>query len=1139
MLARLRPVFLVTLFELSLASVTLINAQTAGGIIQGIITDSQNAAIPNAEVTATNLETEVTVTTATNSSGLYEFPALNPGQYKITAKMQGFSSYTRSDIDLKMSQRLRVDIALVVGAVQQEIQVTGTPTVVDTDSAKVQHVIDGDVVQNLPFRGRNVYMFTRLVPGANTTAAADLFANPFDTFAPSNISFNGAPVQANSITVNGVANQFGSGALGFAPSVEGVQEVSVQSFALSAEYGQTAGTVVQIETKSGTNDWHGSLYEYYNGNALNANNFFSNRAGAKKPPQIINQFGGTIGGPVIVPKLYNGKNKTFFFFNYEGIRELFGYASTSTVPSAQQRTGDFSQTFGANGQLITIYDPNTTAFDASGALVRTAFPGNRIPAERISPVGQNVLQYVPLPNQPGLTNNYIYTGGYTENSNSYQPRIDHQFSDRNVLYFTYGGIRREEFFLSSLPTGVTGWIYPTDSKLWTLNDSHIFSPTTILNVRFGVSWTQQSVAPHAGVEERNALGFSSAFLSSLHGQGFPTFSFPDGDMSGFGQGYQSWSFYRPNLRVGVTKIQGRHSLQFGYEFANYRANTKNQYGEDGSFTFSRELTRGPNASVSSANAGHDAATLLLGAPTGGSVAINAHGSAQTLYNALYVQDNWRISSSLTLNLGLRWDYETPPTERYDRMTAGFDTTIKSPIADAAIANYNMNPIPEVSDFRVNGGLLFAGGSGSRYNMNPKRNNFMPRLGVSWQPFQKTVLRAGWGMFYLPLMEISGNGVGQSNLPFRQDGFAATTQLDAPQQGRPVVSLVNPFPNGIIQPTGSSLGASTLLGQSINAYDIVGRRGITQEFQFSIQRELPWQTLLDIAYVGSRTDKLPVNAPINAVPQQYNSLGDELNRQVPNPFLGLIQVGTLSRPTVAKSQLLRPYPEFQNTTIQFQPIGQMWYNSLQVSANKRFSAGFSFLASYTWGKHMEERGFLNAYQPLETVISPIDRTHRFVLSGEWQLPFGKARAHGRNWPGVLQYVLGDWDLTYYLTLTTGQPITGFGGASTIHEPEDIDQSISKWFDTSAFIPQPPFTNRTLSTNLSWLRLDGTRSLDLTIGKNFPIYEQMFFRLQGMFYNVTNTPQFGSPNTSVTNAAFGSISSQTNQPRWVQVSGKFVF
>jgi hypothetical protein len=553
------------------------------------------------------------------------------------------------------------------------------------------------------------------------------------------------------------------------------------------------------------------------------------------------------------------------------------------------------------------------------------------------------------------------------------------------------------------------------------------------------------------------------------------------------------------------------------------------------------LTRGPNASVSSANAGFGVATLLLGYPTGGSVAINAHGSAQTIYNALYLQDNWRMRPTLTLNLGLRWDYETPPTERFNRMTAGFDPNLASPIAQQAIANYNENKIPELSALQVRGGLMFAGVNGaSRYNMIPRKNNFMPRLGFAWQPIQKTVLRGGWGMFYLPLMEISGNGVGQSNLPFRQDGFAATTSVDAPQQGKPVVTLASPYPNGIIPPTGASLGAATLLGQSINAYDVNGRRGVTHEYQFSIQRELPWQTLFDVAYVGSRTDKLPVSANINAVPEQYNSLGDELNRQVANPFAGLISVGTLSRPTVAKSQLLRPYPQFQNITVQFQPIGDMWYNSLQVSANKRLSRGMSFLASYTWGKHMEERGFLVANVfPLERVISPIDRTHRFVLSGEFQEPIGRTRRFGKDWPRVVQYVIGDWDLTYYLTLTTGQPIVPGSGISAIRKPADIEPSISKWFDTSAFIPQPAFTTRTLSTNLSWLRQDGSRNLDITVAKNLHITERVFFRLQGMFYNVTNTPQFGSPNTSVTSSAFGTVSSQANQPRWVQVSGKFVF
>lgn len=1119
------------------------SAQTSGAVIHGIVMDASSAPIPDAEVAVVSAATGVRVATKTNAAGVYEFPALNPGTYTVTVTASGFAQYTRKEIDLAMLQRLRVDVQLQLSSVQQTIEVQGNPTVVDTESAKVTHTIEGEVVTNLPFRGRNVYMLTRLVPGGNNTAAADLFANSFDTFAPSNISFNGAPVQTNSITVNGVTNQFGNGALGFAPSMDAVEEVTVQSFALSAEYGQTSGSVVQLETKAGTKDLHGSLYHFYNGSALNANDFFGNKFGRTKTRQIINQFGGTVGGPVYIPRIYDGRqNKTFAFFNYEGIRELFGYRQTTTMPDERMRAGDFSHLRGANGQPINIYNPFTTRFDPNNpsVLIRDQFAGNRIPEAMISPISRNVMKYMPLPNIPGQVNNHLFSSGYTENSDSYQARADQHVSRNNIFNFSFGSIKRGEWFLSALPTGVTGWLYTTDSKIWTLGDNHVFNPTTILNVRLGVSWTQQSIVPHLGPEERNALGFPQSFLSLLRGQGFTSFGFPDGDISGFGQGFSAYSFYRPNLRAGLTKVAARHSITSGYEFAVYRANIRTTGGEDGNFSFSRELTRGPMAAVSSPNAGHGFATFLLGTPTGGSASINANSAAQNLYHALYIQDNWRVNNRLTLNLGFRWDYETPVTERYDRMSRGFDTTTPNPIAQRAEANYAAAPIPERTDFKVLGGLRFVNAGGEpRYNMHRRRDNFMPRAGFAFQLRPATVIRGGYGLFYMPMMEIRGYGVSQSNLPLRQDGFSATTSMDAIREGRPFNTLTNPFPDGLIQPVGSALGLATLLGQNINAYDVNGRRGFSHQFQAGIQHELPWKIRLEVAYVGSRTDDLPVDAPINALPERFLALGDELNRQVPNPFFGLIQTGTLSRNTVAKRQLLLPFPQFGSTNLQFQPIGSMWYNSLQVNANKRLSRGVSFLASYTWGRHMERRSFLNAYHPLERVISQIDRPHRLVLSGEWEIPVGTSRTYGRSLPRALQYVIGNWDVTWVSTFTSGQPITGFGGAMSVKEPADIKPTIDKWFDTSAFAPLPPNTVRTLSSNLDWLRFDGTNNVDITIGKEIPIRETVHFRLQGQFYNAFNTPQFSMPNTSVTSAAFGTVTGQANQPRWVQISGKFIF
>jgi outer membrane receptor protein involved in Fe transport len=1128
-------------------------AQVTGAVIQGIITDPQGAAIPGVEVTVVNTATKVTTTTSTNDTGLYEFPPLIPGPYELTASETGFDVHIRKGIQLVLQQRLRIDIVMQVSSVLGTVEVHGNPTLVDTESGKASHLVSGETIADLPLNGRNSYMITRLVPGTNTTSAAEGLINSFDTFTPSNVSINGAPVQSNSVLLDGVVNQFGNGALGFAPSTEAIKETTIQTFALSAEYGQSAGSVVTMESKSGTNDFHGSLYYFHNDKSLNANDFFGNKFGSPRAPNIINQYGGTVGGPIYLPRfsegkrpVYSGKNRSFFFFNYEGIRERFGYRSLNSVPTALERQGDFSKTLAANGQLIQIYNPFTTRPDPTrpGQFIRDPFANNVIPQALISPIAQNVLKYVPLPNLPGSVNNFLFTSAYTENSDSYHLRIDHQLTSNDTLYSTYGQIKRVEFFLSNLPTGVTGWVYSTDSKIWTLGLTHVFNSTTVLNVRAGLPYTGQSVVPHTTIADRQGLGFPQSFTSSLAAPSADFPSFSNSDMTGFGQGTSVWTFYTPDITTFISKVAGRHSLSSGYEFRLFRANVRTSGGEAGSFSFNRGFTQGPNPNTSGANAGYGVASLLLGTPSSGSVNINANSAGQTGYHALYIQDSWRVRNRLTLNLGLRYDYETPVTERYNRMTRGFDYSAASPVEPAAAARYALNPIPQLSSLSVKGGLRFvAEGGQSRYNFDPSKDNFMPRVGAAFQLTPKTVLRGGYGLFYIPLREMRGFGVGQANLPMSQAGFSSSTAMLTSLDGglTPFNTLGNPFPQGFVQPVGSSLGLATLLGQSVSVYDEQARRASSQEFQLSVQRELPGQILLDVAYVGSRVKHLPVDENINGIPPQYLSLGNALNNQVPNPFFGLIQTGTLSQPTVARSQLLRQYPQFTGVTVNFRPIGHTQYDSLQVSANRRYSSGFSILGSYTWSRSMQDLTFLNFGFPLEHVISPLDRPHRLVVSGLWDIPLGKERRLGKSLPRPLLQVIGDWNLSWIVTFQSGQPVSGWGGAVLIRPLQHVESSLDKWFDTGAFAPQPAFTLRSVSSLISQIRADGTQRVDLTLGKQFrlPWREGMHVELQGRFFNLLNTPQFAAPNTSVTSSAFGTVTSQANQPRNIQVALRIVF
>jgi len=1118
-----------------------LGAQVTGATIQGIVTDQQNAAIPQVEVVVTNQATGVTSTTKTNATGLYEFPELIPGTYNLSAKASGFSVYTHKDIQVALQQRLRLDISMQVAAVSESIVVTGTPTVLDTDTAKISHLVSGTLVSEVPQNGRTSYMSTRLVAGGNPNAAAESYVSPLFSGNATAISFNGTAPQGNAVLMDGVSVQFGNGLIGYIVSNEAVQEMQIQSFALSAEYAQSGGSVTTTETKSGTNKPHGALWYYNTNSGFQANAFFNNKYGSVKPKSNNNQWGGNLGGPVYIPGVYNGKNRTFFFTNYEWSREMYYWLNVGSVPTSQERAGDFSNTLTSDGQLIQVYNPYTSRYNAAGVLVRDPLPGNQIPSSMLNPVAQNYFSpsLMPLPNQPGSFNNSVIPGLAICKDINAMGRLDHRLTSKDTLFLSMAEHVDNQDSIGSI-TKLADGSYGEDDKVASLGYTHVFGPTTILNVRSGASRNTPYWSPDAPPGVGARLGFASSFASLLRSGDPPIINIDDS--TGVYNPLGRWHSFSWSAQPSLKKIAGRHSLGFGYEFRVFRNNNRNANGEAGTFNFLRDWTQGPEASNVSATSGYGPATMLLGTISSGSVSVAADEATQSVYHGLYVQDDWRVTGKLTLNVGLRYDYETPFTERYNRMNRGFDFTVASPIAQQAMANYTLNPIPEIpaSEFQVRGGLRFAGvGGQSRYNADPIYANFLPRVGAAYQIASKTVVRAGYGLFYQPLRQIEGSYATEQNNVITQSGFSADTEMQTALNGLPLNTLTNPLPGGLVQPAGSSLGLSTLLGQPVTAIDTAFQRGRVHQFQFSVQRQLPWQTLLDVAYVGSRASKLQVDQNMNAYPNQYLALKDGLSQAVPNPFYGIIQQGTLSAPTVAKSQLLRPYPEFTGITESLRPIGSSWYNSLQATADKRLAQGLTFLASYTWSNSMQRLGFLNDNQPLEQVITPIDRPQRMVVSGVWDLPVGRGQKFGSGMPKAASYVLGNWTFSWVATFQSGQPVSGWARAIVVGTPKSIDKTIDKWFDTSAFAVQPAYTLRTTSSRFTGIRADDTKNFDLTLGKNFPIKESIRFRFMAQFYNAFNTPQFRAPNATVTSAAFGRVTGQANKPRWIWLSGKLEF
>lgn len=1123
-----------------------LNAQLTGGIIRGIVTDPSGAPLSNAQVTATNVGTAVSTSTYTNDTGLYVFPTLIPGTYNVTISAPGFATHVNQGIMLLIQQSLQVDVKMGVGAVTDTVNVSGTPTLLDTETATNSALISGELVQDLPLFGRNPLMVNRLVAGANPTSTTDVFSRPVDSFEAGDIVINGAPTESQSFLIDGVSDVYGAGAPGFLPPTYAVREVRVQTFALDAEYGQTGGSVTTLETKSGENKLHGNLWFYHHDQGLDANTFFNDRFGQPKSVTHDNQFGGTIGGPIYIPGIYNGTGRTFFFADVELTRNITNSTALLTVPTQRERNGDFSQTFTSDGQLIQIFNPFSLHPDpVTGAPVRDPFPGNIIPSSMISPIATNLLKaVVPLPNLPGTFNNFFFSQDWPYISNSVHFRIDHHIGQKDWLFGSFGYIKDVESYPGLLPSGVQGYINEHPGFIIALGYGHTFGPTRTLDLRIGVHRDHQNLPPITANKYIDQLGLPASLTDTQVSKNFPIFN-ATGIGYYVGDDPQGTSFITPDWRAYLTQIIRRHTLKVGYEGRVYRTFSYSQYGESGNFSFAPYWTQGPSPNVPSTTAGIDIAELLLGTPVAGSISTNASNASQSTYHALYLQDDWRATSRLTLNLGLRWDIETATTERFNKANRGFDFTSPSPIGDQVNANLAANPVPGISHLNLVGGLLFAGVAGQPRGVeNQGDGNFMPRVGATFQLNAKTVMRGGYGIFFPQLTDYTFGQVYQAQLPMTQLGFSSSTQMVVSSpSGLPLDTLNNPFPNGQVPPIGSSLGLATLLGQSISPNDVNYQRPRVQQFQFGFERQLLRDLAVTVAYAGSRTDHLQVTQDVNPIPEKYVTdpalSPGGVFAQVSNPFFGIIPVGALSLPTVSLPQLLRPYPQFTGVTIAQRPFGTNWYNGLQVNASKRVSYGVSFMANYTWSKDMTKNTYLDPYHPLVNDISPFDRPQVFVVGGRWELPVGRGRRFGHDLPFALEHAVGGWNVSWITTFMDGLPTGPWSGAIQTHAPGHVDQNIDRWFDTTAFAPLPAYTLPSLLPYSSQIRSPGSKNFNFTVAKTFPIREKFHFDVAINLYNAFNTPIFASPDITVLDPAFGTITSQANSSRVIFLNGVLSF
>jgi hypothetical protein len=1144
-------------------------AQDFRGSVTGRVLDQSAAALPGVSVTATNVATNVTSTTTTNAEGGYTILYLPAGIYRVSAELAGFKTLNRENIEVRVGDRLTLDLSLEVGQIEEVVSVTAESPLLELGSASAGQVIDERRISLMPLSDGNPFTLSRLVPGVAYTGEL-LFSRPFDNAGTSAIVADGGS-GGNEFSLDGSPNMTSGRRVAFVPPASAVQQFKVKTASFDAGDGHTAGAMVDVTLKSGTNRITGEGYYYLRDDKLSAKNFFVEQRGAEKPDLGYKRFGGNFGGPVRLPG-YTGRNRTFFFGALEWLYDEFPEPVFRTVPTEAMRNGDFSALLGLGVQL---YDP-LTARQVGARVFRDPFEGNIIPQNRISPIAREAMKYYPLPNQTGtaqngLQNNYFSTNPRTDDFYSVSVRVDHRLTDKQQMFVRFTKNDRKE--ARNHAFGVVNGITPVGNFLFRKNDGvtvdHVYtrSNSSLFNVRAGWQrFREPNVRPHEGLFDPAALGFPPSLVSQFQGaQYFPRFDL--NQYTDLGENLASntvHSIY--SFQPTYTKLKGRHSLRAGYDLRLYREYQLNPSRQAGEYAFRGNFVR--ERDNASDLFGMDLAAFMLGAVTGGSIDRVSPRLNHTLYHGVFVQDDWRITDKLTVNLGLRYEYEGATTDSQNRGSRGFDPNAAVSIEAAAKAQYAASPIAEVpvSAFNVRGGLQFPDDS-NRGFWNADGNNVQPRVGFAYSVNSKTAIRGGIGLYMVPFI-ISSTA---------QPGFARNTSIQPTQDVGLTLqaTLANPFHNGVLDPVGNTLGADTFLGQGLpRTAPLDWNNGQNMRYTIGFQRELPGQWLLDVAYVGSRGFDLQTEINLNPVPAQYLSTSRErdvatnnqLTQQVDNPFRGLIPGQSLNNPRTQRQNLLRPFPQFGNID-SWASDGSSRYNSAQMKIEKRFTRGYTLLVSYTGSKFTEKVSRLNATDTeYEERLSTADVPHRLAISGILELPFGRDRRWGSTVPGVVDAFIGGWSVQAIGHIQSGRPInlnnnSYFNGDLSSLKTKYTSNTDVPVFDTSGFyfhdaavqtngvvdpVKQRNDQRIRLVSNLRYYptRLDGLRGhplnlWDISLVKRVQFNDRVRAQFHVEFLNAFNKAIFNNPNVDPTNANFGKVTSQANLPRDIQIAAKFVF
>jgi len=1170
----------VTVFAFVLAVAVPIVGQDYRGKVQGLIADDNGAAVPGAQVTLHNINNGVEATRQSNDDGRYVFDFVEPGEYSVLVEKSGFKKAIQEHVLVRVRGDISVDIKLAVGVMQETVTVEAPPVAVQFGSSSTLLTVENKVIDQLPIRGRNPYNVATLDPTVSPGTGSTSNENrPYHHAYASDIDVGGQTTRANDVLLDGVP-LVSSYKSSYTPALDAVQEVTFQKNAIDSEYGYSAGGVIVLNMKAGTNTFHGTGIANFRNPRFNAltDPTIKRTVGADETNfrgTNMKVYGGTIGGPII-------KNKLFTFTSYEHWNDAQPLPFTLTVPTQAERNGDFSQST-RNGVIRDIYDP-LTASGTSGT--RTKFAGNIIPKDRFDPTALKLLNDMPLPNLPGSQDNLQ---GFKINETTYwnfSQRVDWNPSEKWHSFFRYGQFKA--ILLETNPTG---------KLLMPINGSHRYgmsiaadsvytiSPRWVLNIRANYHQLTDEYAADPSLigKEGIAALFPGNFWESLYT--FPQYYEPAFDVGNTANrigrpGREFWQ--HPQGYGGSARMNyyaGPHTIKFGGEYRVDRG--KGARFEPMTFSIKQALTANANSSPDLNKTGSEWATFMLGYIDNASIAARVPiQEAVTLGYAGYFMDDWKYSKNLTLNLGLRWEYEPGPVDRGNRLSQRLDLTNPIPEMQAtppAIPATVTNLLASKNQKQLFNGAWVFTTADNRHAWERKVMNLLPRLGFAYRLGDKSVVRLGWGRYLSPSAKIRDP---LGDFVIQMSGFSTSTPsatlatvAGGPSGVIPRATLSNPWPTTIApiqQPLGQSLGRYTNLGNAIGSagnatsgidqYNL--RPAVNDRFSFSFQREIWKKFIVDFEYFYNLENNLPYAVDLNMADPSfsYEIPKSTFNQSVANPFFNYLTPdkfpGTLrTQSTITIGALLRPYPQYLAIN-QTNTAGRGEHlHSSEISLQRPFTKGLSFFAAYAYQREQTQEFFddLATYSRSFQWRDTDTPRQRFTSAISWDIPVGKGRAYLKDMPTALDYVIGGWTFTTSTRIYSGRPLFFNQNLIVDGNPKISNPTTSMWFDVTKFHALPTSTDPTLPPNLHkrdnpWtfpgLYGPGVWQSDMTMNKSFRITERFRLEARVEAYNVFNRIMFANPTVDFTSVNFGKISPPNAKlvaynGREVQYGLRFVF